>query len=670
MVFETADLMLGRVDDIISGLTWEQIASPSTSHLLARLKKPFDQAVSVWVTDSTGTVRAGSQPWNPGTTIESRDFFAVHRERETGDYVSSAFVGRATGIASFALSRGLKNPDGTFAGTIHVSLSPDYFTRFFAEAAPALPHMAALIRRDGPILASEPSHPIGTTLSQDGTLLRAFQQHPGAGLATGTSVLDGAERVYAYRKVARYPVYVAFGVDTAVIASIWYSTLIVFGSVAAAAAVLLFWFSWHAYRGARAANESAARLQATMETLQSEISQREAAEQRVRQTQKMEAVGQLTGGIAHDFNNLLTAILGSLELLRKRLPQHDASAVRLLNNALDGAHRGAALTQRLLAFGRRQTLQPEPVDIAALVDGMQDLLRSSVGAGVQLKTEFPPDLPRAYADTNQLELALLNLAVNARDAMKGTGQLTIAAQCESAGSCARDTALAGGAIVLRVIDTGMGMDEATLARATEPFFTTKGVGKGTGLGLSMVHGMAGQSGGKLILKSRPGEGTTAELWLPRAQPGAQAPAQPVSPEPERIRGRHCRILLVDDDSLVLQSTALLLEDLGHTVLCVPEAPLALDMLGSGEPVNLVVTDQAMPGMTGLQLAAEIRRRWPYLPVLLATGLAEQAEVQDAGLPILSKPFVRATLEQTIRDMTASRPAGAFNRHAEPLRAAG
>ncbi len=263
--------------------------------------------------------------------------------------------------------------------------------------------------------------------------------------------------------------------------------------------------------------------------LQAEMAERRATEESLRHAQKMEAVGQLTGGIAHDFNNLLTAVLGNLSLLRKRLPADDPATARLLENATHGAERGAALTQRLLAFGRRQALHPELVHLQAAIPGMAALLHSSLGTTVQLVIRLPEALPPVQIDANQLELALLNLAVNARDAMPEGGDVTITAREETPPQ-APGKALPPSFVVLSIADTGIGMDETTLARAAEPFFTTKDIGKGTGLGLAMVHGFAAQSGGELVLASRRNLGTVAELWLPRAQ-AAMAAARPANAPP-------------------------------------------------------------------------------------------------------------------------------------------
>jgi signal transduction histidine kinase len=386
-------------------------------------------------------------------------------------------------------------------------------------------------------------------------------------------------------------------------------------------------------------------LDAANQRLREEMARHRATEASLRQAQKMEAVGQLTGGIAHDFNNLLTVVLGSLAMLRKRLPEGDERATRLLENALQGAQRGAALTQRLLAFGRRQVLNPTLVELPRLVHGMADLLRGALGGGTLLRSEFPPGLPPVHVDANQLELALLNLAANARDAMPQGGEIVISAEERQVMPGEPGGLPPGPYVVLSVADAGEGMDEAVLAQAMEPFFTTKGIGKGTGLGLPMVHGFAVQSGGRFTLRSTREVGTVAELWLPRA--GA-VPAGRAEPQaalmPVTRRGT---VLLVDDDPLVLASTAAMLEDLGHTVLEAASGPAAIEMLRAGSQPDLVITDFAMPGMTGLQLAEAVRRLRPGLPVLLATGYAEMQDAALPGVSRLSKPFEQAALARAV-----------------------
>jgi CheY-like chemotaxis protein/two-component sensor histidine kinase len=364
----------------------------------------------------------------------------------------------------------------------------------------------------------------------------------------------------------------------------------------------------------------------------------------------MEAVGQFTGGAAHDFNNLLMAIIGSLELLKKRIP-NDAGLSTLLDTAMQGAQRGATLTQRMLAFARRQELRREAVNVHRLANGMQAFLSQSMGRAIDVVIDVPRLLPPVSTDANQLETALQNLALNARDAMPHGGRITLSAREEHLNAPNPTGLLPGGYVCISVADAGEGMDEATLARAAQPFFTTKGIGKGTGLGLSMVDGLAAQSGGKLALHSKPGAGTTVELWLPIAEAGVHL--EPENAGAARVSSRPCAnalvVLAVDDDSLVLMNMTAMLEDLGHTVIDATSGAKALEIIDAGTRVDLVISDQAMPGMTGAELHDAIRARRPHLPFVLATGFAELPASIGNRLRRLAKPFTQRELADAIAD---------------------
>ena len=371
--------------------------------------------------------------------------------------------------------------------------------------------------------------------------------------------------------------------------------------------------------------------------------ERETALAQVHQMQKTESLGQLTGGVAHDFNNLLMAILGNLELVRNSVSDNPR-ALRLIDSAIQGAERGATLTKRLLAFARRQELKPEVVDVARLVDGMIEMLRRSLGPTIEIVTEFEPGLPRICVDPNQLELAIMNLAVNARDAMPDGGRLDINARQERATIGDGPGMAAGDYVSILVKDTGHGMDEATLIRAPEPFFTTKDRGRGTGLGLSMVDGLVGQSGGSMRINSRPGHGTTVELLLPASDLENQRqrpPGQP--PAPERCS---FRVLVVDDDPLVRFTTTAMIEELGHSVIEAASSAQALDIIRSDLEIDAVITDYAMPGLNGARLAEKITQLRPGLAIAVATGFAD-AFGQLPSLPRLNKPYRQQDLAALI-----------------------
>lgn len=380
-----------------------------------------------------------------------------------------------------------------------------------------------------------------------------------------------------------------------------------------------------------------------------DITERRRVEGQLRQAQKMEAVGHLTGGVAHDFNNLLTAVLSNLSLIKNRTLD-DPRLQHFVDGAIHGAERGAALTQRLLAFARKQDLKIEPTDIVMLVDNIQDLLQRSAGPQTKLIFDFPDKLPLASVDRNQLELALLNLSNNARDAMPDGGEVRITAREERHGPS--NGFNAGGYVVLSVQDTGSGMDQSTLQQAIEPFFSTKELGKGTGLGLSMVHGLAIQLGGTFKLRSKVGEGTTAELWLPVSQqqsPVAVPKAIEIAPQAPKAS----TILVVDDDALIAMSTVDMLEELGHKVLEANSGKTALVMIENNPNIDLMITDHAMPGMTGSELAKAVRMMRPNLPILLASGYADLPDGAGIELPRLGKPYTPNQLVKELSKLLAS-----------------
>jgi PAS domain S-box-containing protein len=392
------------------------------------------------------------------------------------------------------------------------------------------------------------------------------------------------------------------------------------------------------------------RVQERTKELIAEVAAREHAQKQLLQSQKMESIGQLTGGVAHDFNNLLMAVMGNLELLGKRIPE-DTRMRRLLDGAMQGARRGASLTQRMLAFSRQQDLKTSSIDMAQLVLGMRDLLERSLGPRFDLRLRLADGVPAAQVDANQIELAILNLAINSRDAMPNGGQITIDISMREVkgGKPVRD----GRYVLVQVEDTGTGMDAETLNKAIEPFFSTKPLGKGTGLGLSMVHGLVVQLGGHFDLTSEVGKGTTACVWLPVAN------ELPVTENIEVSAGGHtmaATILVVDDDPLIAMSTVDMLEDLGHTVIEANSAKQALEILQSGQAIDLLMTDQAMPGMTGIELIEIVRPQHPDLPVLLATGYADLPAGKWSNLPRLAKPYQQAQLEAEVGRLLSGRPA--------------
>jgi len=366
------------------------------------------------------------------------------------------------------------------------------------------------------------------------------------------------------------------------------------------------------------------------------------------EAQKLETLGQLTGGVAHDFNNLLTPIVGSLDILRTKITEPRLQ--KLLDGALQSSERARTLVARLLAFARRQNLETHPVDVSGLIGGMVELIQRSIGPTIELSVDLGDDIPAAMVDPHQLELAVLNLAVNARDAMLKGGRLSISVRRTELTGRGQDLP-AGAYVLISVADSGTGMDVETLQRAVEPFYSTKGVGKGTGLGLSMVHGLAAQSGGRLTLRSEKGCGTSADILLPAASSAALAHVSPV--EMPFVASLPLRILLVDDEDAVREGTAAMLEEMGHVVQQLPSGKDALGQIRS-HPFDIVVTDYLMPGMSGLELAREARKIRPDMPVLMITGFADIADDTASDVPRLPKPFRSAEMARALHDAIMSR----------------
>lgn len=395
--------------------------------------------------------------------------------------------------------------------------------------------------------------------------------------------------------------------------------------------------------------------------LEREIEERSAQlrmnEEALRQAQKMEAVGQLTGGVAHDFNNILQVIVGNLEVIRRLVPSDAGRIQRSAEQALNGARQASSLTQRLLAFSRRQPLDPKPIDVNSIVNGMSELLNRSLGETISVETVRGAGLWKVEADPNALESAILNLAVNARDAMPQGGRLTVEtmnAYIDEAYATAHVEVVPGQYVLISVSDTGFGMDPETVRRAFEPFFTTKPVGQGTGLGLSQVYGFAKQSGGHLKIYSEVGQGTTVKMYLPRLE-RADEPmdVQLSTPVPEGALGE--TILVVEDDVSVRTYSVDALRDLGYRTIEAPDGPSAVRLLETQTHVDLLFTDVVLPrGMSGAQVAARARELRPGLKVLFTTGYARNAIFHhgrlDKGVQLITKPFSFEELAAKVRDV--------------------
>jgi two-component system NtrC family sensor kinase len=551
--------------------------------------------------------------------VNDRGYFAAHVREDVGTYIDEVLVSRVTGNLFFNVSRRRASPDGRFRGVTAAAVYPSAIKDFYARLSGGMADQFALLRADGVFLARYPSpddRPV--RLDANSVFARAIKGQPEGGVYDATSQVDRIERRFLYRKLPGYPAYVQAGIATATIRSEWLSAMashLVFGLPAT---LVLIGISYLALRRTR--------------TLYEEGARREAAEAALQQAQRLEAIGRMTGGIAHDFNNLLMVVSGGVERLRRDLD--DPRQRRTLDMIAGAAGRAEALTKHLLAFSRRKALSATVVDLAERLAGMHEVLRSSLREDVELVVDVEEGIWPVQVDDAELEIALLNLAINARDAMPKGGRLTIRAR-----NAEPEQGAPAEHVALTVADTGEGIPPQVLQRVFEPFFTTKEVGKGTGLGLAQVYGFARQSGGDVSIDSRPGE-TTVTVRLPRCA-DAVAPAQ--SPPSGFVR-RTGRALLVEDNRDVADVSGGILEDLGFEVEVMGSAGAALIRLADTS-FDLVVSDIVMPGgMTGLDLARAVRSRWPGLPILLATGFsAATAEALAEGFVIVRKPYALADM---------------------------
>ncbi|MCA1748326.1 MAG: ATP-binding protein [Parasphingopyxis sp.] len=439
--------------------------------------------------------------------------------------------------------------------------------------------------------------------------------------------------------------------------------LAIAGVVLALGAIGLGWMAYRAFRDREHAHlraddlelavaERTRQLKQANEQLRAEAAEREAAERQLHQAQKMEALGQLTGGIAHDFNNMLAVVIGGLELAKRKLGKEGADIEQHLDNALDGAGRAAELTRRLLGFARSEPLQPEGIDAGEMVEEMAKIFNRALGEQIELGIDADEDIWPVWADRNQLENAVLNLAVNGRDAMEGKGVLTIAIRNITADAAHRHNGLKpGDYLEISVTDEGCGMSEQVRERAFEPFFTTKPVGRGTGLGLSQIFGFARESGGDVAIRSALEEGTTVSIFLPRFDGDAArrpSPDASMAAQPSGGSGSHC-VLVVEDDARVRRATLMALEELGHDPIGCGGGAAALDVLSERDDIDLVITDIVMPGMTGLELASELAKSRPDLPLFFVTGFAGDGDESEqlSEHEVLRKPFTLSMLADAI-----------------------
>jgi two-component system NtrC family sensor kinase len=661
-VVETADLALDRILDHVQGQEWASFGPARTTHdFLAALTRQLPQLESAFLVTPAGIKIASSRGFPlPGVSEVHHAYFTHALTAHRRPYISAPFQQQTAGIYAFTITRP-RLREGRFDGLAGVTISPGYFASFF-DTMLENPSMSAvaLVRDDGQLLLRYPAARNGgpIRLGPATPLMQAIAAGTPSGVVGGPSSIDGHERLVAFKRLHGWPLIATYSMDRTLYLRHWYFHLAFFAAFAVLLGLALALLE-------RLTLRRAEREHAALVLLFQETSRRQQAEAALQQAQKLEALGRLTGGIAHDFNNLLAAIMGCQELLQKYVS--GARAERLLATAQQAAKRGAQLTAQMLAFARRKDIAVQPVDVNAVIRGMDHLLHQAIGSNVAIRYALDDTLGLAVADSGQLEMALLNLAVNARDAMPKGGELRFATTRSKvvAGAGEVPGLATGDYVRISVTDTGQGMTEEVRARAFEPFFTTKEPSKGTGLGLSMAFGFASLVGGTVTLQSAPGRGTSISLYLPAA---AAEPETASLPQQDALPAAHpgataARVLLVDDDADVRSTTQVMLEGLAEDVVAVDSGKAALEVLRADRRFDLLIIDFAMPGMNGSQLASEIRRTWPDAPLLFVTGYVENDALKpwrELGVPSLNKPFSRADLAAAL--------AGAVGRPRESLRA--
>jgi two-component system NtrC family sensor kinase len=648
-VFESVERSIAEINEVVRDLPDERISANEENlhRRFERLADSSEQIKSVWIFDRYGHTMVNSLVY-PAPTIDfsDRDYFKAHIDRDIGIYVGEVLRPRPPygGAPFFGVSRRRSSPDGSFNGVIQASILPEYFSGFYAKIGREEGSYASLIRHDGLILARYPSHDT-TALFPNGDLLKAIRAHS-EGTLLVTSKLDNVERKIAYRKVAGFPVFVVAGMETQAIRAQWLSQMsyhLVFGLPATAALIAIVLL---ALKRTRRFYEEATR--------------RQVAENALKQSQRMEALGQLTGGVAHDFNNLLMVVGGSAQKLKRR--HHDPADTRSLDMIESAVRKGTNLTRQLLSFARRQSLSPKAVDLVDCIEKFREILRQSVPGDIEIDLKAPPRQVPVKIDPDEFEIALLNLTVNARDAMPDGGRITISVETITLDENSGPSGLTGEFAVIAFSDTGCGIADDIRDRIFEPFFTTKKVDRGTGLGLSQVYGFAQQSKGAITVTSRPGAGTTFELFLPRCEDALQAESKTV--DDAAPLAKTATVLLVEDHPDVSAVGSDYVEQCGFKVVCAGSAEVAVDILNQRNDIDLVFSDIVMPGMSGLELGRLIREHHPETPVVLASGYSDRAALALAeGFTLLQKPYSLEALRKSLAE--AMQPAGTVGRKFEP-----
>jgi signal transduction histidine kinase/CheY-like chemotaxis protein len=643
-------MILDMIVHRMQGRDWDAL-QPLTELLqdLEVMDRRLDGASEILLVDPEDRVRATTVPpqSDQPPPAADHDCFGVLSRGEAEVCISRPHTDPVSGHYLFSLSRRI-DKDGAFNGIAQVAISADYILGLWASVTPSPSDIVTMFKTDGTVLAqSGPQPSDGSHRPSVAKSLLDQIGHDDAGIIRAPLSDGGVDRITIYTKVTGSPVYISLSLDKAAILATWYANLAIYGLVAASAAAGIMMAIGFAMRRAR-------RERYALDRWQAEIQERQRAQEQLHQSQKMESLGKLTGGIAHDFNNLLTAVTGNLEMIEARVTEP-----RLLSHvaaAMRSALRGGQLTQQLLAYARRQNLSPRPVDVNAVIVGMDELLHRSLGGLVRVETDLAADLWPATCDPTQLELVVLNLAINSRDAMPAGGRLRIVTSNVHGGTGQLPTVLDPGDYVrIAVIDTGIGMSPEIMEQAFEPFFTTKDVGKGSGLGLAQVYGVTTQFGGTVRLASEPSVGTTVEVFLLRAAPLPAAPAVR-EPRVSQAADGDGIVLVVDDEPDVRAIAVAFLREAGYAVEEAGSGAEARDIVAAGQ-ISLALVDYAMPLMSGAEFVRLARQLQPDLPVIYVTGAADALSLREQGRdPIVRKPYSRTGLLKIVREMLARAPA--------------
>ena len=648
-VLDTHSLMLKQLDGLTRGMTWEEIGKDAQlKQTVSDLARSFPQVSAIGMADASGRLWLSNATLpDDASSIAARDYFIAQRAGSAhGLFVGDGFTDRSSSVRQFGISLARTSASGAFDGVIFTAVPLDHLIAFWRQFTPSGGHVIPLLRSDGALIVRYPVLNSPERLNPNGPFMTQLRRSP-RGLYTAVSQVDGIERINAYSQIKNYPLYISFSVETGLVLQEWRVETARLAVIAVLGALTLAALWLTAVRQSHEQRVSTTRWREVAKRLEREVARREQAEEALRHGRKMEAVGQLAGGIAHDFNNLLAGIVGNLQLMRMRMDRGRTEDLpRYIAAAESIAGKASAMTQRLLAFSRRQTLAPVPTEAKERIGAMEELITRTVGPSIRVCTDFSAQPCTILCDPDQLDNALLNLAINARDAMPAGGELTITAapsrldetQAASLGVAPGDY------VAIAMKDTGTGMDSRVIERAFDPFFTTKPIGQGTGLGLSMVYGFVTQSSGQVRIDSAPGAGTTVTIYLP----AHQGPTRRVDPAADAGAalghdGAKRSILLVDDEKSVREPLAEMLTELGYRVTQAGDGAQGLEVLRSREPVDLLVTDVGLPGhMNGRQLADAGRELRPRLKVMFITGYADKAasagSLLATGMEVMIKPF--------------------------------